>query len=78
MKLYVADFRDMIAEQLHALGYRPSIYDPDFCMRPSIKPGGFMYYAYLICYVYGVLCIRDDPLCTIKLIQEKLNLKGTR
>ena len=71
-----AAFRDLLAKQLHYFGYRPSIDDPDVWMRTSFKPGGLMYYEYVICYVDGVLCISDDPLCTMKGIQAKLKLKG--
>ena len=44
----IAAFRDLIAEQLHELGYRPSIFDPEVWMRPSVKPGGFMHYEYVL------------------------------
>ena len=33
---------------------------------------------YLICYVDDVHCIRDEPLHTMKGIQEKLKLKGDK
>ena len=36
MKLSGAAFRDLLSEQLHDLGYRQSIYDPDIWMRPSV------------------------------------------
>ena len=41
---YGEDFRDILTENLHELGYRPSIADPDVWMIPAVKPGGFMYY----------------------------------
>ena len=42
LKSSEATFRDLMSKQLHALGYRTSIADPDVCMRPAVKPGGFM------------------------------------
>ena len=43
MKLSGENLRDLFSEQLHDLGYRLSISDPDVWMRPAVKPGGFMY-----------------------------------
>ena len=42
LKFSVADFRDLLSEKLHDLGYRPLIADPDVWMIPSVKPGEFM------------------------------------
>ena len=76
LKFYGADFRDLLDEQLHDLGYRPSIADPGVWMRPSVKPCVFMYYEYVLCYVDDVLCISDDPIFTNKGMQVKFKLKG--
>ena len=78
LKSYVADFRGLLSENLHDLDYRPSIAGPDVWMRPSFKPGGFMYYEYVLFYIYDVLCIIDNPLCTMKGIQAKFKLKGDK
>ena len=48
LKSYGVACRDLLAEQSHDFGYRPSIADPDVCMRPSFKPVGFVYYEYLL------------------------------
>ena len=71
-------FRAFLSEYLYALSYRQSIADPDVWMRPSFKPGGFMYYEYVLFYIYDVLCIIDNPLCTMKGIQAKFKLKGDK
>ena len=42
------DFRALLAEKLHDLGYRQSIADFNVRMRPSLKPGGFMCYYYVL------------------------------
>ena len=73
-----AAFKDLIDEQLHELGYRPSISDPDVWMIPVVKQCGFMYYEYLICYVDDVIFISDDPLHTMKCVQPKFKLKGDK
>ena len=72
------DFRDLIDEQLHELGYMTSIADPDVWMIPEVKQGGFMYYEYVLCYVDDVLCISNDPICTMEVIQANFKLKGEK
>ena len=69
LKSYVAAFRDPLDEQLHDLGYRPSIADTAIWMQPEVRPGGFVYYEYVLLYIDDVLCISDLPVCTMKLIQ---------
>ena len=78
LKLYGADFKALLAERLHDLGYRPPISDPDVWMIPAVKPGGFMYYECVIFYVDDVIFISDNPLYTLKGIKAKLKLKGDK
>ena len=75
LNLYGAYFRALLAENLHDLGYRLSISDPDVWMIPPFKPGGFMFYEYVLCYVDDILCISDDPLQIMKGIQAKFKPK---
>ena len=70
-----ADFRALLAEQLHDLGYRPSKAEPYVWMRLSVKTDEFMYYEYVHFYVYDVLYISDDPLRTMKGIQANFKQK---
>ena len=42
LKLSGEAFRAILSEPVHYLGYRPSIDEPDFCMRLSVKPGRFI------------------------------------
>ena len=37
-----------------------------------------MYYEYVLFYVDDLLCISDDTLCTMKVIQAKFKLKGDK
>ena len=76
MKSSQADFWALLSEKHYYFSYRSSIADPDVWIIPLVKPGGFMYYEYVIFYVYDVLYISDDPLCTMKGIQYKFKLKG--
>ena len=46
-----AAFRSLLADTLHELNYVPSKADPDVYMRPAVKPNGFEYYKYVLCYV---------------------------
>ena len=75
MKSFGEAFRDLLFIQLHGLGYRTSIDDPDVWMRLTFKPGGFIYYEYVLCYVDYVLFICDDPLCNMKGMQANFKLK---
>ena len=76
VKLSRADIRDILSEQLHDLGYRSSIAEPDVWMQPAVKPVGFVYYECVLFYVDDVICIIDDSLRTMKSIQSKFKLKG--
>ncbi len=73
-----AAFRAYLAETLDAMGYRPSYADPDVWLRPAIKPDGFEYYEYILCYVDDVLCISHDPKKSMKRIQEDFKLKDDK
>ena len=53
-----------------------SISDPDVWIIPWLKPGGFIYYEYVLWYVNDVLCISDDPLFNIKGKQVEFKTKG--
>ena len=37
-----------------------------------------MYYEYVLFYVDDVLCISNDPICTMEVIQAKFKLKGEK
>ena len=73
-----AAFRSLLAETLRDLGYIPSKADPDVWMRPAVKPDGFEYYEYVLCYVDDVLAISDAPLKTMQGIQNKFKLKDDK
>jgi hypothetical protein len=60
------------------MGYKPSYADPDVWLRPAVKPDGFKYYEYILCYVDNVLSISGDPKKTMRRIQEDFKLKDDK
>ena len=54
-------FRAFLAETLYDIGYKPTWADPDVWLRPAVKPDGFEYYEYTLCYIDDVLCLSHDP-----------------
>ena len=73
-----AAFRALLAEALCDLNYKPSPADPDVWLRPAVKPDGFEYYEYVLCYVDDVLCISHDPMRTMKGVQSSFKLKDDK
>ena len=73
-----AAFRSFLAEHLHDIGYKSSLADPDVWMRAAIKPNGFKYWEYVLCYVDDLLAISHDPNRTMKSIQTKFKLKDDK
>jgi hypothetical protein len=73
-----AAFRALLAETLVKLGYKPTYADPDVWMRVAVKPNGFEYYEYVLCYVDDVLCISADPRKTMLGIQGDFKLKDDK
>ena len=50
-----AAFRAFLSKTLDAMGYQLSYYDPDLWLPIAVKPDGFDYYEYILCYVDNVL-----------------------
>ena len=65
-----AAFRALLAERLYKIGFEPSKVDPDVWMRPGVKPDGFAYWEYILCYVDDVLFISHDPLKSLQALQR--------
>ena len=73
-----AEFRSLLAETLHELSYVPSKADPDVFMRPAVKPNGFEYYEYVLCYVDNILSIFHCTDVTMDDIRARLTLKDNK
>ena len=69
-----AALRAFLAETLEKMGYRPSYADPDLWLRPEVKPYGFNYHEYILCYVKYVLYISNNLRKSMKRIQEDFKL----
>ena len=52
--------------------------NPNVYMRPSVKPNGFEYYEYLICYVNDILRMSHCPDVTMDGIQAHFTLKDDK
>ena len=83
MALYVlkssgAAFHSLLAETLHELNYIPSKADLDEYMRPAVKPNGFEYYEYVLCYVDDILSISHCPDVTMDGIRAHFILKDDK
>ena len=73
-----AAFRALCADTLRELGYLPSKADPDVWMRPAIKPDGFEYWEYVLCYVDDLLSLSHKPEETMEGIRKTFTLKGDK
>ena len=73
-----AAFFSLIAETLHELNYVPSKADPDVYMQPAVKPNGFEYYEYVLCYVNDILSISHFPDVTMDGIIARFTLKDNK
>ena len=66
-----AAFRSFLADHLWDIGYRPSRADSDVWMRPAVKPCGFKYWEYILCYVDDIMVISHKALQTMESIRSK-------
>ena len=73
-----AAFRAHLAETLYDIGFKPSKADPDFWMRPAVKPDGFKYYEYVLCYVDDLLALSHDSKKVLKGVQAVFKLKDDK
>ena len=73
-----AAFHSLLVETLHELNYVPSKANPDVDMRPAVKPNGFEYYEYVLCYVEDILRISHCPDVTMDGIRARFTLKDNK
>ena len=71
-------FRAHLAEKLHDNGFIPTHADPDVWSRPAVKPDGFKYYEYILCYVDDLLAISHDAQVVIKSVQDTFKFKDDK
>ena len=73
-----AAFRAHLAEKLHDIGFIPTRADPDVWRRPAVKPDGFEYYEYILCYVDDLLAISHDAQLVLKSVQDTFKFKDDK
>ena len=73
-----AAFRALLAERLYEIGFVPSKGDSDVWMRPGVKPNGFEYWEYILCYVDDVLCVSHKTTETLQALQRFFKLKDDK
>ena len=75
LKSFGTSFRSLLAETLHELNYVPSKAYPDVYIRLEVRPNGFEYYEYVLCYVDNILSIYHCPDVTMDGIRTHFTLK---
>ena len=73
-----AAFRAHLAEKLHDIGFIPTRADPDVWCQPAVKPDGFEYYEYILCYVDDLLAISHDAQEVLKSVQDTFKFKDDK
>ena len=73
-----AAFCSLLAESVHELNYLPSTANPDVYMLPAVKPNGFEYYEYVLCYVDNILSISHCPDVTMDGIKARFTFKDNK
>ena len=71
-------FHAHLAETLNYIGFLSTKADPGVWCRPAVKPNGFEYYEYILCYVDDILCISHDPGLALGQIQAVFKFKGDK
>ena len=78
LKISGVAFKSFLADTLVAMSYWPSYTDPDLWLRSAVKPDGFEYHAYIICYVDDVLCISHNPQKFMKFVLNCRQIKDDK
>ena len=71
-----AAFRAHLAEKQHDI--IPTCADPDVWRQPAVKPDGFEYYEYILCYVDDLLAISHDAEKVLKSVQDTFKFKDDK
>ena len=71
-------FRAHLAGKMHGIGFIPTHADPDVWHRWAVKPDGFEYYGYILCYVDDLLAISHDTEKVLKSVQDTFKFKDDK
>jgi hypothetical protein len=65
-----------LASFMCQMGYTSCKADPDLWYKAETRPAdNFGYYAYILCYVDDILCVHQDPMSVLDLINGYMPLK---
>ena len=78
LKSISAAFCPHLDDTLNGIGLLSAKLDPDVWYRPEVKPNGFEYYEYILCYVDYILCISHDLGIALGQIQALFKFKGDK
>jgi hypothetical protein len=71
-----AAFHAHLASFMRQMGYISCKADPDLWYKAETRPtDNFRYYAYILCYVDDILCVHQDPMSVLNLINGYMPLK---
>lgn len=73
-----AAFRNLLADKIGELGYRPSKADHDVWLRPAVNPNGDPIYEYIMTYADDVIAIGHGPMKTMKGVQYYFKFKDDK
>ena len=65
-----------MAATLRDAGFESCKADPDVWMRKAVKPDGFKYWEYVLCYVDDVLAVSHDPKKILEFLEQRYTLKA--
>ena len=71
-----AAFCAHLEETLNDNGFLSTKADSDVWYPHAVKPNGFEYYEYILCYVDDKMCISHEPGISIRRIQAAFKFKG--
>jgi hypothetical protein len=72
-----AAFRNHLASCMDQLGWKPCLADQDLWMKEETRPDdGVKYWAYIIIYVYDILCVHHDPGTSLAQIDKYFKMKS--
>jgi hypothetical protein len=71
-----AAFRNHLAECMKHLGWHPCRADRDLWTKAETRPDdGVLYWAYILIYVDGILCVNHDPGAPLAKLDEYFKMK---
>lgn len=70
-----ARWRDHMAATLRDAGFEGSKADPDVWMRKAVKPDGFKYWEYVLCYSDDLLVMSHDPKSVMDFLSKRYTMK---